>query len=203
MEARREALALADSLALEREAATLEAEELRAKIELEKERTDVVLEDLAEQRRRADSLAVIAAAQMAEGQADALETGEDLSATLEIAREAAKPPLDEVLDTARVQLAEHLQADRRAALASDELLFRLQETIEATEGEVLIWRTRFSNTEQLLEITEGRCILCEQELAILRDLEDPSFFSELFKKKKTIGIAGAIGLGLGLLIKGG
>ena len=196
MEARRVAMARADSLAVEKLEARHAADLLSDSLELEKIRTTVVLGHLAQQRQRADSLANLAASLAARESLQALETGLTLGETLATAREASTGPVAELLDTALLQLSAHLEADQRTNEAFRDQIRFISESREVALEESMNWRGRALLAERTLEARELECQSCEAEVIALRDVKDPGFFEEL------MGNAGKVlgGVGVGILL---
>lgn len=200
MEGRRAALAMADSVEVERAAAQALADERAAALSVLQEEMNVVLADLAEQKQRADSMLAALARETAIEEAEALETGETLSETLRTAREAATGPVGELLDTAQVQLTGHLEADRRTSEG-----FRLQiraasQARVVAEQETMIWKRLAEETQTALSAREAECQICRDEVIMLRDIKDPSWFERVMDKAVTVAVTAGGTLLIALVI---
>ena len=190
---RLEALALADSVHIEWEAAERAASVLSDSLELEKARTAVLLGHLEIQRRRADSLAVVTARKAAENEARALETGETLAETLKTARGASVGAVEKLLGEAESQLEEHLEADRMTAAAFRAQIEAMADAREAEAQGRMVWEERAGRLEELLEVRVEECRLCSEEVARLRDVAGPGFFAEVWSHGKAFAMgAGAV-----------
>lgn len=192
-EARREAMARADRVHAEWTEAARQAEELGNALALEQERTAAVLEHLAIQRNRADSLAVVTARRAAENEREALEMGETLAESLRNAKEASPPEVAALLEVAEGQLAEHLAADARTAAAFRAQIAALSEGRAAEAEAARIWERRARLAEETLEAERVACRLCEAEVVELRGAKDPSFLEDVWSHGKIFAAgAGAV-----------
>lgn len=186
--ARKAALAEVDRVEVKRVEAERRANVLADSLELEQERTAVVLGHLEEQKQRADSALAVLALETAVEASVALETGEDLGQTLRTAREAATGPLGELLDTAQVQLEDHLAADLRTVEGFRLQIRTVSEARAFTERETMEWKALANLAEEALGAREVECQICSSELALLRDIKDPGFLERALGKAKTIGL---------------
>jgi len=200
MRSRDAALLRAETIRVEREEAGRRADLLEESLELERARSAVVLGDLATQRRRADSLADVAAARADAGTVRAVETGETLSETLALARGASRPPVTELLDTAVVQLDRHLEADREAVAGFRAEIEALSDARAAEAAAAVVWEERALLAEATLEAKTVECNLCVEEVQALHDARDPGFFAKIADRVGTVVVSMAGGVLLAVIL---
>ncbi len=199
-EARRLALEEVDRVEALRVEAEARASLLSDSLALEQERSAVVLGHLGEQKERADSMAALLAAETALEASKALETGETLGQTLETARGAAMAPVAELLDTALVQLSDHLEADRRTVEGFGLQIRAMSEARAASEAETMEWQRLAGLADEALTAREAECQLCREELILLKDIKDPGWLERIIDKAGTIVVTAAGTLLLAIVI---
>ena len=189
---REAALEVAERVEEERAAAEAKADSLKGALEISTAETEAALEALAEERSRADSIAEAAAREAAEEEAAAIETGEDLGETLVRIREVVETPVDEAVDVAIEQLDEHLEADARTNAAFRLQIESLERSVEIVDNEKIRIAANLAETRDALAAREVECRLCREEVVLLRDVKDPSWFEDLLSHGKSF-VVGAVG----------
>lgn len=197
--ARADAMARADSIHGELLQAGRRADSLVLELENSAAQNEEARDSLAAVRRRADSLAAVSSQDAAENEAEAVRTGETLSETLTAARGAAGAPVQEALDTALVQLADHLSADERVAAAFREQIRQMSRSLDASEAGAMTWKREAETAFAALRARTLECETCKRENEALREAADPGFFADLLGHGKAFA-AGAATTSVAILV---